>query len=142
MVEPSRPSITELYADIGDTSNRQQHVDVANAIEADVEKVKPDAGAGPAYLDALKQRGQVGYIRIANIQGVDYAVLCLPSLAFVKLAITRLMPSLAKRGILCHVMSGMYKVLKQTLRKDAQAFIRAITAHNGKLGFNWNIATG
>lgn len=46
--------------------------------------------------------------------------------------------TLARSGLLAHVMSDLFKVLKKTLGKfGARAAMRPLTAHNGKLGYNW-----
>jgi len=49
------------------------------------------------------------------------------------------MPMLAPKGILIHLMSDDYQPIKTQMGKRAKELIRRITAHNGKLGFNWNI---
>lgn len=45
---------------------------------------------------------------------------------------------LAKYGVLCHIMSDMYAPLRKQFGKlQAMAMVRPLTAHNGKIGFNW-----
>lgn len=47
---------------------------------------------------------------------------------------------MAKLGILAHINSNFYQTLKSTVgRIQARMKIRPLTAHNGKLGFNWSV---
>lgn len=45
----------------------------------------------------------------------------------------------AKKGVLVHLMSTDYAPYKKAMRKDARELIKRLTAHNGKLGFNWSV---
>lgn len=47
----------------------------------------------------------------------------------------------ATHGAIVHVMSNKYKPARQTLGRQAQIMIKKVTAHNAKLGFNWDIKT-
>lgn len=46
---------------------------------------------------------------------------------------------LAKKGLVVHLMSNIYKELRQQSKFTAREAIRAVTAHNGKLGLNWDV---
>lgn len=63
--------------------------------------------------------------------------LVLPSISTIPLAVTTYMDKCAKKGLLIHIMSGLYAPLKKKEGPRAKTVIARITAHNGKMGFNW-----
>lgn len=50
-------------------------------------------------------------------------------------------PLCAKNGLLMHIDSTLYSDLRRREGPQAKQMIRKVTAHNGKMGFNWDTLT-
>lgn len=76
-------------------------------------------------------------VMIEKIDNMDVPIYVIPSFSSIP-ALGETYKLAATHGVLIHLMSAMYNIAKEMKgRLAAKNIIRAITAHNGKLGFNW-----
>lgn len=101
-----------------------------------------EARAGPfrmAKVSVPRVAPQLGkdFDTSSAMVDVDMPVLVLPSIPAILLARVDFFQFCAKNGALVHIMSELYRPLKNSLQKQARDTIQKVTAHNGKMGFNW-----